>query len=104
MAAEHAAQRLAISDDLSIYLALSLKQQLSSALSACDKLELDLSQVAEIDTAGLQLLIFAKREALQQGKSLCIVAHSPAVRECIDFCNLAAFFGDPVVITARENH
>ena len=35
-------------------------------------------------------------------KALAIVAHSPAVRQTLDFCNLAAFFGDPVVITAHE--
>ena len=55
-----------------------------------------------MDTAGLQLLILAKREAARQGKSLSIVAHSPAVSQTIDFCNLTAFFGDPVVITAHE--
>mgnify|MGYP002685550585 CR=1 FL=1 len=65
-------------------------------------LELDLSQVAEIDTAGLQLLILAKREAAHLNKDLSIVAHSPAVRQTLDFCNLTAFFGDPVIITARE--
>lgn len=98
-----AAQRLVFEEGLNIYRALELKQQIDSALHGNEKLELDLAQVSEIDTAGLQLLIFAKREAQRLGKTLAIVAHSPAVRECLDFCNLAAFFGDPVVITAREN-
>jgi anti-anti-sigma regulatory factor len=48
------------------------------------------------------LLILAKQEAARKEKSMAIVAHSPAVRETLDFCNLTAFFGDPVVITARE--
>lgn len=98
-----AAQRLVLEEGLNIYRALELKQQIDGALHSHEKLELDLAQVSEIDTAGLQLLIFAKREAQRLGKTLAIVAHSPAVRECLDFCNLAAFFGDPVVITAREN-
>lgn len=94
--------RLAIREDLTIYHAMDQKQQLLDALSATQALELDLSQVSEIDTAGLQLLILAKREAALQQKALSIVAHSPAVRQTLDFCNLATFFGDPVVIPARE--
>ena len=46
--------------------------------------------------------MLAKREAGRLNKQLSIVAHSPAVRQTIDFCNLAAFFGDPVIITAHE--
>jgi anti-sigma B factor antagonist len=95
--------RLTILEDLTIYNAMEQKQQLLDALSNASHLELDLSQVAEIDTAGLQLLILAKREAARLNKDLDIVAHSPNVRQTLDFCNLAAFFGDPVVISAHEH-
>lgn len=94
--------RLTISEELTIYNAMTQKAQLLDALNAASGLELDLSQVAEIDTAGLQLLILVKREAARLQKNLSIVAHSPAVRQTLDFCNLTAFFGDPVIITARE--
>lgn len=97
------AKRLALTEDLTIYQALDTKQHLIQALAECDVLELDLSQVPEIDTAGLQLLIFAKREAARLGKDLSLVAHSPSVRQTIDLCNLAPFFGDPVIITAQEH-
>lgn len=93
--------RLSLTDDFTVYRALELKRQLAEALEKNEVIELDLSQVGQIDTAGLQLLIFAKREASRTHKTLNIVAHSQAVQETIDFCNLAAFFGDPVVITAH---
>lgn len=96
--------RLVIVEDMTIYNALDQKNQLVAALDAADGLELDLSQVAEIDSAGLQLLILAKREAARLDKQMSIVAHSPVVRQTLDFCNLAAFFGDPVVIAAHEQH
>jgi len=99
MASQHC---LALSEDMTIYNALGLKQQLVGALKKHKAIELDLSQVGRIDTAGLQLLIFAKREALRLNKEMRIVAHSQAVQETIDFCNLAADFGDPVIIPARE--
>lgn len=94
--------RLAIEQDLTIYHAMDQKQQLIEALEGAEALELDLSQVAEMDTAGLQLLMLAKREAGRMNKQLSIVKHSQVVRQTIDFCNLAAFFGDPVIITAHE--
>lgn len=97
-----ASSRLAIQEDMTIYQALEQKQQLMLALQATDALDLDLAQVGEIDTAGLQLLLLAKREAGRLGKQLAIVAHSPVVRQTLDFCNLAGFFGDPVIITAQE--
>lgn len=91
-----------VTEDLTIYNALAQKQQLLDALAAVDELELNLSQVAEMDTAGLQLLILLKREALRAGKCVRIVAHSQAVSSVIDFCNMAAEFGDPLVIPACE--
>lgn len=94
--------RLAIAENLTIYTAHEQKEQLTKALEAADVLELDLSQVGEIDTAGLQLLIFAKREAARLEKKLTIVAHSTAVHQTLDFCNLVGYFGDPVVITVHE--
>ena len=35
------------------------------------------------------------------GKTLAIVAHSPAVQSLIEFYNLAAWFGDPLVVAAQ---
>jgi len=93
--------RFSIVGDMTIYHAAEQKQQLLDALNAGDELDLDLSTVTEIDTAGFQLLLLAKREARRLGKRLNIVAHSSAVREVVDFFNMAADFGDPMLIPAR---
>lgn len=97
-----ASQPLAITEDLTIYHALEQKQLLLDALANNSELELNLSQVSEMDTAGLQLLVLLKKEAQRAGKQVRIVAHSQAVSAVIDFCNMAAEFGDPLVIPARE--
>ena len=94
---------LSLSEDLTIYHALEQKTRLLEALAECDELEIDLLQVCEIDSAGLQLLILLKKEALRTGKRVAIVAHSQAVHAVIDFCNLAAELGDPLVIPAAES-
>ena len=93
-------QLLSLTEDLTIYHALEQKHRLLDALAGTDDLELDLLQVREIDTAGLQLLILLKREAERQGKNVTLSGHSPTVRQILDFCNLVAVFGDPVVIPA----
>ena len=95
------AARLAILEEMTIYQAQTQKEQLLAALAATEALDLDLAAVPEIDTAGLQLLLLLKREALQQSKQLTIVGHSPMVQRVLDFCHLARVFGDPMLISAQ---
>lgn len=96
------AQQLILDGPLTIYNAAEIKAQLLSALALGEVLEIDLSHVDEMDTAGFQLLVMAKQESLRHNRTLRIVAHSPAAREVIDFYNVGAFFGDPVVIPASH--
>jgi anti-anti-sigma factor len=96
------AVRLTVDGDLTIYHAAEIKQRLIEGVRGNGVLELDLSHVGEIDTAGLQVLALAKRESARQAHAMHIVGHSPAVREVIEFLNLAAYFGDPLVIPASE--
>lgn len=93
---------LTVIDDLTVYHAMAQKNTLLDALDGASTLELDLAQVGEIDTAGLQLLLLIKREAARTGKGVRLIGHSPAVRELIEFTHLAAHFGDPMVISASE--
>jgi anti-sigma B factor antagonist len=97
-----ATTRLSLEGNLTIYDAPAVKERLLNALADCQVLELDLSQVGEIDTAGFQLLILSKHEAILQGKTLNLVAHSAAVREVLDFLNMVGFFGDPLLIPASH--
>lgn len=101
-AAKVQASRVAITEDLTIYNAIAQKQALLDQVQEHALIELDLSQVSQIDTSGIQLLMLAKRECQKRDKTLNIVAHSPAVHELMDFYNIAGFFGDPLVIPARD--
>ena len=91
---EHGA---ALSGDLTIYTASDLKQQFSELLEARSEWEVDLSGVAEIDTAGLQLMLLLKRKP---GANISFVHHSSAVLRVVDLANLAGTLGDPVLISA----
>lgn len=100
MAKKNAVYKLPIEGELTIYTAAELKGKIVAALEAKQPIEIDLSQVDEIDSAGLQLLILAKREAARIERTLSLVNHSQAVVECLDMCNLAGVFGDQVVLPA----
>lgn len=91
---------LHIEGEMTIYTALEMKTQLLRHLAKARELEVDLSQVTEIDSAGLQLLILLKRETAARNAVLRLTAHSTPVTEVIDTLNLAAYFGDPMVLAA----
>ncbi|MBD9358474.1 STAS domain-containing protein [Methylomonas albis] len=92
-------QTLTIEDELTIFTASDQKPNLLSFLGSGDELEINLSGVMEMDTAGLQLLILVKREAAQTGKRLRFVMHSKVVLDILELANLTAAFGDQVVIS-----
>ncbi|RTL32471.1 MAG: anti-sigma factor antagonist, partial [Rhodocyclaceae bacterium] len=88
-------------EDFTIYRVAELKPALIELLGEAERIELDLSGVERMDSAGCQLLMLVKREASAACKTLAIVAHSPAVQSLIEFYNLAAWFGDPLVVPAE---
>ena len=91
-------QRLAIEGELSIYTAGEWKKRLDDLIDQGGSLELDLGAVQELDTAGLQLLIMAKKEAAARSQQLLLSNHSQAVLEVFELCGVAAFFGDPILL------
>ncbi len=90
---------LKIEGELTIFRALELKPAL---LADPAPTEIDLSAVTEIDTAGVQLLMLAKRTALEAKRELRLVAHSAAVIEVFELLNVAAYFGDHLVMDSSE--
>lgn len=88
---------------MTIYEAAQLKPLLLEALQKHQHIEVDLSEVNEMDTAGMQLLLLLKRTAGRTRKSVSLVAHSPATLDVIDRYNLGGYFGDPVVIPSTAS-
>jgi len=96
-------RNISINENMTIYNAAEQKPMLLEALADCEELDLDLSQVSEMDTAGFQILLLTKREALKANKTVRLTAHSKAVTELLDLYNMASYFGDPMVIPAKEH-
>ena len=94
---------LHIEGDMTIYTAAELKAELMIPMAQPGEREIDLSQVSDMDSAGLQILILAKREAARSGNHLRLTGHSRAVLEVLDMCNLAPYFDDTVWIPHGTN-
>ena len=89
---------LRIEGELTIFRAAELKPVLL-ADPAPD--EIDLSGVTEIDSAGVQLLMLARKTALAEQRPLRLVAHSAPVLEVFELLNVAGYFDDPLVVSSR---
>jgi anti-sigma B factor antagonist len=72
---------LAVEGEMTIYRAAELQPVLLDLVHAHDAPALELSAVTEFDSAGLQLLLVARREAARLGKPFAVTAASPAVRD-----------------------
>ena len=73
--------------EMTVYTAAQIKQPLVDAIAdGPPTIELDLSGVPEFDTAGLQLLLLAQREALARGRHFQIGPESHIVREVLELC------------------
>ena len=95
-------ERIALAGELCIFHAEELKPKLLQLLKPDAVCETDLSKVTEIDCAGVQLLILAKREAASLGCELSFVSHGEPVLAVIELLNLSRSFGDPVLITVGQ--
>lgn len=93
-----AANVLRIDGELTIFRAMELKP---AFLAQPPVTEIDLSGVTDLDTAGVQLLMLAKKTALAQGRDVRLVGHSAAVIDVFELLNVAAYFGDHLVMDSR---
>lgn len=84
-----------IEGEMNIYSALELKESLVRALDNAGSVEADLSGVTEFDTAGLQLLLLAGREAAKNGANFSVRAASAPVGALVGLCCLNGVLGLP---------
>lgn len=95
--------QLHVEGDMTIFRATELKETLLAALEMTNTLEVNLSGVTEFDTAGVQLLMLAKKAAQATEHELRLTGHSPAVLDAFELLQLVSYFGDPIVIESEES-
>lgn len=80
-----------IDGELTIYTVAELAAALLPQIGATPRLHLDLSQVTEMDGAGLQLLALIQREAGNTGTALSLAGQSQAVAQTLRLCRSDSF-------------
>ncbi|QHF05317.1 MULTISPECIES: lipid asymmetry maintenance protein MlaB [Pseudomonas syringae group] len=83
--------RVSIDGELTIYTVTELAAWLLPQIGATPHMEIGLSQVTEMDGAGLQLLAVVEREAGRTGTTLSLSGQSKAVLETFELCHPGAF-------------
>ena len=91
---------LRIEGELTIYRAAELKETLLAAVAAHAALDVDLTAVTELDTAGVQMLLVAKRSAAASGHAMRLMGHSAPVIDVFEHLDLSKHFSDPIVLSA----
>lgn len=87
-------EALRVQGEMTIYRASEVAQTLFAAVRDHDgDVSLDLSEVSEFDTAGLQLVLMARRLAEADGRRLDVVQPSECVSEVLNLCNVAVSTG-----------
>jgi anti-sigma B factor antagonist len=81
--------RIAISGEVTIYSAAELKDKLLAAAAGSALVELDLADVSEFDSAGVQLLALLQHEARGR-RTVHVTEASAAVQELLDLYGLSA--------------
>ena len=83
---------ICMESEMTIYQAQQINTTLKQHIARCKKIELSLDAVNELDTAGVQTLLMAKRAADKEGKGFCITSCSETVTEVFELLNIAHEF------------
>jgi anti-anti-sigma factor len=93
---------ISISNEMNIYSVGELKKLLDEVIHDKRDMEINLANVSEIDSAGIQLLMLTKKERDNNNLPLSLVQHSNTVLNTFEFLGLVSYFNDPVVLTNRK--
>lgn len=85
--------RIVLDGELSIYTAAETFAQLREEIAGMAVCDLDLSGVSEMDSAGLQLLLWLSQTCEAQGTPFRVSAHSDAVAEVVRLLQLTQRLG-----------
>ena len=94
------ARLMRIEGELNIYSVSEIRERLLDFLTENEEVEVDLDAVTDIDTAGIQLMLLAKRFP---NKLVRFVRHSAPVLRLVDLANIGQVLGDPLVLSDHQD-
>lgn len=94
MDGQNGIRHVALSGEVTVFNANAVRDQLLGALKETGDLDVDLSEVTEIDTAGVQLILAARREAKARSKAVRFSGCSPVVLDVMGLLGLSAYLAE----------
>ncbi|MCB1994944.1 MAG: STAS domain-containing protein [Rhodoferax sp.] len=85
---------LPLGPELTIAFAATWRETLADAVNAGGNLTLDLGEVTDFDSAGVQLLLAARRSLAERGQRLQVATASPVVRDGLQVFGLQSLLDD----------
>jgi len=85
--------KISVIGEMTIYNARELKKGLAEHFFSAKDIEIDLTEVGEIDTAGLQLIALARNESMSSGKRFRIASLSAPAERLVTLYNMKEFLG-----------
>ena len=76
--------QLSLSGELTIYSVQELKSLLLTAVDGNSDVTIDMSEVSEVDTAGLQLVLLARKELESRGLHLTLSAANSEITDTLN--------------------
>ena len=73
-----------IDTSLSIFNAALIHEKITEAYKKYDRIEIDLKEITDCDTAGIQLLYSLKKSCIEAGKEISLINPSEAVIEALN--------------------
>ena len=84
--------KISLNGEMTIYTCNEMKIKLMEAVSKDCNVTINVSNVTEMDTAGLQLLILVKNELMQNDFQLMIIGKNESVTGVMNICNMSEYF------------
>lgn len=85
---------LPLGPELTIAFAAAWRETLADAVNSGGEVALDLREVTDFDSSGVQLLLAARRSLAERGQALRILAASPVVRDGLQVFGLQTLLAD----------
>lgn len=89
---------LTIPGDMTIYEAEEIKSLFDKAAKSKGNICVNLENVSEIDSAGIQLMISLKKTLIENDREVTFESHTEAVINLFDVFDIATYFGDPIIM------
>jgi len=93
--------RVRLGESLDIASAADARSRLLQVSQSSDNLELDLSSLSDIDTAGIQILLALRQQRTRQGARTRMVHPSQPILDAFGLLGLQHVF-DEAVVVSRE--